>query len=220
MIRCEGVRFDYPDGTRALDALDLEIAAGERVAITGRNGSGKSTLVRLWNGLLQPTEGRVLIDGRSTEGRRVADLARTIGLVFQDPDTQLFRATCRAEVEFGPRNLGLAGAALDEAVTQALDAVGLGDASGTNPFDLGRAARKRLALASVLAMGTPVVVIDEPTPGQDERGLAILHDIVERLASDGRTVVAISHDARFISETFERVVTLEAGRVVADGPPS
>ena len=220
MIRCEGLTFDYPDGTPALDGLDLEIRAGERVAITGRNGSGKSTLVRHWNGLLRPIAGRVLVDGTPTDRRRVARLARTVGLVFQDPGSQLFGRTCRAEVAFGARNVGLRGVALESAVDQALGAVGLAEAAATNPYDLGLAGRKLLAVASVLAMGTPVVVIDEPTPGQDARGLAHLRKVVANLASEGRTVVAISHDRRFITESFERVVVLDAGRVVADGSPA
>jgi energy-coupling factor transport system ATP-binding protein len=220
VIRCAGVSFAYPDGTRALDGVDLEIAAGSRVAIIGRNGSGKSTLARLWNGLLRPTAGEVLIEGRPTAGRRVAELARVVGLVFQDPGTQIFNATCRAEVAFGARNAGLRGADLDTAVAAALDVVDLGEAAATNPYDLGRPARKRLAVGSVLAMRTPIVVLDEPTAGQDARGLATLQRVVATLASEGRTVVAISHDARFIADAFERVVHLEAGRVVADGPAS
>jgi len=217
VIRCEGVSFSFPDGTTALNGLDLEIDAGERVAITGRNGSGKSTLVRHWIGLLRPTAGRVHIDGRPTEGRRVADLARTVGISFQDPGSQLFARTCRDEVAFGARNVGLRGALLDSAVDTALAAVGLTGRAVENPYDLGLAQRKLLAIASVLAMGTPVVVLDEPTPGQDADGHARLREIVANLASEGRTVVAISHDRGFIADAFERVVVLDAGRVLADG---
>jgi energy-coupling factor transporter ATP-binding protein EcfA2 len=219
MIRCEGLTFAYADGTRALDGLDLEIRAGERVAITGRNGSGKSTLARHWNGLLRPSAGRVLIDGAPTARRRVAELARIVGLAFQDPGLQIFSRTCRAEVAFGPRNLGLRGAQLDDAVGGALAAVGLGDAGATNPYDLGPARRKLLAIAAVLAMQTPVVVLDEPTTGQDARGLARLREVVANLAAEGRTVVAITHDRRFITDSFPRAVVLDAGRVIADGAP-
>ncbi|HTK45593.1 MAG TPA: ABC transporter ATP-binding protein [Patescibacteria group bacterium] len=219
MIRCEGLGFTYPDGTRALDGIDLEIRAGERVAIIGQNGSGKSTLVRLWNGLLRPTEGRVVVDGRPTQGRRVAELARVVGLAFQDPDRQIFAARCRTEVAFGARNVGLRGARLEAAIDGALRAVGLEAAGNDNPYDLGYSRRKLLSLASILAMGTPVVVLDEPTTGQDARGVARVRGIVDQLGAEARTVVAISHDIEFVAETFERVVVMGAGRVLLDGTP-
>lgn len=220
MIRCEGLAFTYPDGTPALDGIDLTIGAGERVAIVGRNGSGKSTLLRLWNGLLRPTAGRVLVDGRATDGRRVAELARTVAMTFQDPDRQLFSGTCRREVAFGARNVGMRGGELDAAVNTALAAVGLEDRAATNPYDLGGSRRRLLAIACVLAMRTPVVVLDEPTMGLDTSEIARVAGIVASLAAEGRTVVAISHDSRFIVGSFERVVRLDAGRVAADGPPA
>ena len=216
MIRCESLVFEYPDGTRALDGLDLSIEVGERLAIVGRNGSGKSTLIRHWNGLLRPSSGRVLIDAAPTGERRVAELARLVGMTFQDPDRQLFARTCRQEVAFGARNAGLRGGALDHAVDDALDAVGLSDRATSNPYDLGSSARRLLAIASVLSMGTPVVVLDEPTMGLDGRQIARVERIVAELAAAGRTVVAISHDARFVAGSFDRVVRLEAGKVVAD----
>jgi energy-coupling factor transport system ATP-binding protein len=218
VIRCEGLAFTYPDGTPALDGIDLSIDAGERVAIVGRNGSGKSTLVRLWNGLLRPSAGRLLVDDRPTDGRRVAELARTVGMTFQDPDRQLFSSTCRREVAFGARNVGLRGDELDSAVDAALAAVGLEDRSGANPYDLGGSRRRLLALACVLAMRTKVLVLDEPTMGLDTGEIARVAGIVQSLAAEGRTVVAISHDARFVAGSFERVIRLEAGRVAADGP--
>lgn len=220
MIRCQGLVFEYPDGTRALDGLDLSIEAGERVAITGRNGSGKSTLVRHWNGLLRPSAGQVLVDGVPAAGRRVADLARIVGLTFQDPDRQLFAGTCRREVEFGARNVGLRSAELDDAVEQALTALGLEDGAAENPYDLGPSRRRLLAIASVLAMRTPVVVLDEPTMGLDAREIARVEGVIAELAAAGRTVVAISHDARFVAGSFERVIRLDVGRIVADDPPS
>jgi energy-coupling factor transporter ATP-binding protein EcfA2 len=218
MIRCEGLAHAYPDGTRALDGIDLEIEAGERVALVGRNGSGKSTLVRHWNGLLRPTAGRVHIDGTSTEGRRVAELARIVSLTFQDPDQQLFARTCRSEVAFGAHNVGLRGDALQRAVESALYACGLADRAGENPHDLGPSRRRLLGVAAVLAMGTPVVVLDEPTMGLDGREVGRLQAVVASLAAEGRTVVAVSHDARFVAESFARVVRLDGGRVVSDGP--
>jgi energy-coupling factor transporter ATP-binding protein EcfA2 len=218
-LRCEGLVHVYPGGARALDGLDLEIPAGQRVAIIGQNGSGKSTLVLHWNGLLRPTEGRVLVGGQPTEDRRVAQLARVVGLAFQDPDRQIFAGRIRTEVEFGARNVGLRGRALDDAVDEALELVGLASLASANPYDLGYSRRKLLALASIIVMATPVVVLDEPTTGQDARGVARIRAIVARLAEAGRTVVTISHDMRFVAETFERVVVLGAGRVLLDGPP-
>jgi energy-coupling factor transport system ATP-binding protein len=218
-IDVEGVVFDYPDGTRALAGVDLAIQAGQRVAIVGQNGSGKSTLVRQFNGLLRPTEGRVRLDGADTAGRHVAKLARTVGLLFQNPDRQIFAGSVRAEVAFGPRNLGRRGEALDRAIRAALAAVGLDATPEAHPYDLGYSRRKLLALASILAMETPVVVLDEPTTGQDARGVARVQAIVAALGAEGRTVVAISHDMRFVAESFERVVVMRAGQVILDGTP-
>jgi energy-coupling factor transport system ATP-binding protein len=220
IVRVEGLVHVYPGGTRALDGVDLAIGRGERVAIVGQNGSGKSTLVRHLNGLLRPTEGRVLVDGKDAAGQRVAHLAATVGLAFQDPDRQIFAGKVRAEVAFGPRNLGLTGAALAAAIDGALAATGLDGDGEANPYDLGYSRRKLLALASILAMGTPVVVLDEPTTGQDARGVARIHRIVEELAGAGRTVIAISHDMRFVAEAFERVVVMRDGRVILDGRPA
>jgi energy-coupling factor transport system ATP-binding protein len=219
-LETEGLVHVYPGGTRALDGVDLVIRRGERVAIVGQNGSGKTTLVRHFNGLLRPTGGRVLVDGADAAERRVAALSRSVGLAFQDPDRQIFAGKVRREVEFGPRNLGLAGGDLERAVDDALTATGLDGEAQTNPYDLGYSRRKLLALASILAMGTPVVVLDEPTTGQDARGVERIRAIVGGLAADSRTIVAISHDMRFVAETFDRVVVMRDGRIVLDGPPS
>ena len=220
-VALEGLVHVYTDGgVRAVDGIDLVIGAGERVAIVGQNGSGKTTLVRHLNGLLRPTEGRVLLDGVDVRRSSVAQLARSVGLVFQDPDRQIFAGSVRGEVEFGPRNLGLAGARLRAAVDGALAAVGLEEEARTNPYDLGGARRKLLALASVLAMRTPVLVLDEPTTGQDERGVARVRSVIDDARADGRTVVAISHDMRFVAEQFDRVIVLRAGRVLLDGTPA
>ena len=219
-IAVESVVFVYPDGTRAIDGVDLRIGPGERVAIVGQNGSGKSTLVRQLNGLLRPTEGRVLVDGVDATRFHVAQLAAKVGLAFQNPDRQIFAGRVRAEVAFGPRNLGVRGADLDRAVDEALDAVGLGDMADHNPYDLGFSRRKLLAIASILAMATPVVILDEPTTGQDARGVARVRTIIERLSDEARTVITISHDMRFVAETSRRVVVMRAGRIVLDGTPA
>jgi len=219
IIEVSDLVFVYLSGVRALDGIDLQIMAGERLAIIGQNGSGKSTLVRHFVGLLRATSGEVRI-GRQPVGRRhVAELARTVAIAFQNPDRQIFAARVRDEVAFGPRNLGLRGAALDERVSAALSAVGLETRSGANPYDLGYSQRKLLALASVLAMEAPMVVLDEPTTGQDARGVRRVETIVGKLSAAGTTVVVISHDMRFVAEAAARVVVMRAGRIVDDGPP-
>jgi len=216
-----GLVHVYREGAvRALDGVDLRIGTGERVALIGQNGSGKTTLVRHMNGLLRPTEGRVTIDGVDATTMTVAQLAARVGLVFQDPDRQVFSGTVRAEVEFGPRNLGRRGAELAAAVDAAIEAVGLAGEERTNPYDLGQSRRKLLALASVLAMRTPVLVLDEPTTGQDARGVDRVRAVVTSASDEGRTVIAISHDMRFVAEAFERVVVMRGGRVVLDGSPA
>jgi len=215
--RCRGLTYVYPGGVRALDGVDLFIAGGQTVAIVGQNGSGKTTLVRHFNGLLRPTEGQVQVGELDTRTTPTARLARVVGLAFQDPDRQIFARSVQAEASFGARNLGLEGEALTRAVETSLSAVSLSGEKGTNPYDLGYSRRKLLTIASVLAMGTPVVVLDEPTTGQDARGVRRVQRLVAQLAGEGRTVIAVSHDLRFVAESFERVVVMREGRIVLDG---
>ena len=218
-VAVEELVHTYSGGVRALDGVTLRVEAGESVALVGQNGSGKTTLVRHLNGLLRPTSGRVLVGGTDASGRRVAELASQVGLVFQEPDRQIFAGSVRGEVEFGPRNIGLRGEALEKAVQDALSAVGLAGEEATNPYDLGASRRKLLAVASVLAMGTPVLVLDEPTTGQDRVGVARIRQVVADARAAGRTVIAASHDLRFVADVFDRVVVLRAGRVVLDAAP-
>lgn len=215
----EGLRFSYPDGTAALDGIDLTISSGERCVIVGQNGSGKSTLVRHLVGLLRPTEGRILIDGADIRRLPVARLARSVGLAFQDPDQQIFSGRVRTEVEFGPRNMGMTEEDRAAAVAEALEAVGLTGQADTNPYDLGYSRRKLLGIAAVLAMRTPVVILDEPTTGQDVFGQDRVQAIIQSLPRHGRTVIAVTHDMRFAAEAFARVVVMRSGRVILDGPP-
>ncbi len=217
-LATQGLGFVYPDGTRALSNVSFDVAPGERVAIIGQNGSGKSTLVRHFNGLLRATEGDVLIGGRAVGSTHVADLARLVGISFQNPDRQIFSANVRAEVAFGPRNVGLRGAELERRVKAALAQVGLDQFAKSNPYDLGFSERKLLALASVIAMGTPAIVLDEPTTGQDANGVERVKGIVAELSAEGHTVIAVSHDMSFVAEAFERVLVMRDGQVIIDGP--
>jgi energy-coupling factor transporter ATP-binding protein EcfA2 len=219
-VRLEHVVHDHPPAVRALDGVDLSIGAGEAVAIVGHNGCGKSTLARLLVGLERPTRGRVLLDGRDTRPMRVAQLAARVGLCLQDPGEQVFSSTVAAEVAFGPRSLGRSPAEVRRAVSRALAWTSLEDATAQNPFDLGAARRRLLALAAVLAMETPVVVLDEPTGGLDARAVERVETILAALRGERRTLVLISHDLRLVADHASRVVVLREGRVTADGSPA
>ena len=205
MIVLESVSHRYPEGTLGLDDVSLAIATGETVAIMGPTGSGKSTLIRHLNGLLRPTAGRVLLAGKDVRGLRVAQLARRVGIAFQEPDRQLFCRSVRAEVAFG------AASAAD--VDDALGLTGLREVQERHPYDLGYSRRKLVAIAAVLAMRTPVVVLDEPTTGQDRAGVDRLAAVMDRLRAEGRTLVVVSHDPAFVRRTCDRTVRMAAGRI-------
>ena len=209
----------YPTGVEAVRGVSLTIAPGEAVAILGQNGSGKTTLVKHLNGLLRPNRGEVRIDGASTDDRSVADLARTVGFVFQNPDDQLFERSVSREVSFGPRNLGLPASDVTRLVAGSLAAVGLEADAATNPYDLDLSRRKLVALAGILAMDPAVLVLDEPTTGQDADGVERVGAIVAAFRAAGRSIVAITHDMEFAAANFGRIVVMRAGEVVADGPP-
>lgn len=213
----EDVSFSYPSGVRALHGISLEIKSGESLAILGENGAGKTTLARHINGLLKPSHGRVIVGDRNTDEYSVANLARQVGYVFQNPDNQLFERTVWAEVAFGPRNLGRPQEQVKEEVERALRKVSLEDKSDFHPYDLHPSERKIVALAAILAMETPILIMDEPTTGQDERGILKISQIIEDLKREGRTVIAISHDVDFCAEHFHRVILLSEGEVIGDG---
>jgi energy-coupling factor transport system ATP-binding protein len=209
--------FRYPTGVLALDRVSLAIGSGEAVALIGENGAGKTTLAKLLNGLLRPTMGSVLVDERDTREHTPAQLSRFVGFVFQNPDDQLFARTVREEVAFGPRNQRLPDAEVQARVESALDDVELRAAADRHPYDLTSPERKLVALAAALAMQTPALILDEPTIGQDARGVERLGGLVDRLHAEGRTLVTITHDLDFCLEHFERVVVLAGGRILADG---
>jgi energy-coupling factor transport system ATP-binding protein len=217
-IEIKDLSFIYPSGVHALRGVSLLIEAGEQVAIVGQNGAGKTTLVKHLNGLLTPTEGDVLIGGWNTRAYSISKLAARVGYVFQNPDEQLFNRRVEDEVSFGPRNLGYADEKVRDLVDHSLAATGLTDQRETNPYDLSPTWRKMVALASVISMDTPIVILDEPTTGQDAVGAARIAQVVAALRSAGKTVVIITHDIDFCAENFERVVALSEGQVLLDGP--
>jgi energy-coupling factor transport system ATP-binding protein len=214
-----GVSHAYRDQAVAIHDIDLRIEPGERIAIVGRNGSGKTTLVKHLVGLLRPATGEVRLDGAPIADAPIAQLAATVGFVFQHPDDQLFERTIEREVRFGPRNLGIDAATTDRLVEVALGATGLAERRAMNPYDLGLAGRKLVALASVLAMDPAVLVLDEPTLGQDAEGVERIRTLTRALADAGRSVVAVTHDLALAATGFDRVVVLGDGTIIDDGPP-
>ncbi|WP_149359739.1 ABC transporter ATP-binding protein [Lolliginicoccus suaedae] len=217
-IELERVIVDRGGSAPALDRVSLVIPASNRVAIVGRNGAGKSTLAALLNGAILPASGTVRVGGLDTRDAPVHRLAQRVGIVLQDPDAQLFAHTVLDEVSFGPRSCGFHDAS--DRVAEALEVVGLAGQERAHPHDLGRAGRLMLALACVLAMRPPVVVLDEPTVGLDAADLARLGMVLGVLREQRRTVVLITHDVDFAVEQCDRLVLLHQGQVVADRPVS
>jgi energy-coupling factor transporter ATP-binding protein EcfA2 len=218
-LEVDDVAYRYPSGVEAVSGVSLRFEPGQAVAILGQNGSGKTTLVKHLNGLLRPDAGEVRIDGRSTAGDRVDQLAAIVGFVFQNPDDQLFERSVEREVGFGPRNLGFDAALTGRLVEMAMSATGLTGDRATNPYDLDLSRRKLVALASVLAMDPAVLVLDEPTTGQDPEGIQRIAAVARAWRDAGRTVIAITHDMEFAAANFDRVVLMRSGQIIADGPP-
>lgn len=217
-IEVQDLHFTYPGGVEALNGISLTIDRSEQVALIGQNGSGKTTLVRHFNGLLRPTRGRVLIGDWDTTERTVAGLAARVGYVFQNPDEQLFCKTVRDEITFGPKNLGYAADRTEGLVEDAMELTELVDEKDTNPYDLSPTWRKMVAIASVIAMDTPIVVFDEPTTGQDAASVQRIAGVVAALRERGKTVLTITHDIDFCAENFDRIIALSQGAVLLDGP--
>ncbi|MEX0788313.1 MAG: ABC transporter ATP-binding protein [Anaerolineales bacterium] len=217
-LSVEGVSFAYPNGAQALQDVSLQIPAGQQVAWIGANGAGKSTLARLANGLLRPLLGRVQVGDWDTREHRVSELAHRVGHVFQNPDEQLFARTLREEVAFGPRNLGRSPAVVNAAVMEALAALDLSDLAEVNPYDLPPARRKDLGLAAILAMQPPIVILDEPTTGQDAEGLERLGRVLRQARTRSQTMITITHDMEFCSEYADRLAVFSEGKILIEGP--
>ncbi len=188
------------------------------VGIIGRNGSGKTTLVKHMNGLLKPASGRMLVNGEPTGDKEPSELAATVGLVFQNPDDQIFSTRVYDEVAFGPRNMGCSETEIKSRVQEVLELVHLDKYQELHPYDLTITERKLLCLASILAIRPSVIVLDEPTTAQDQMGVRQLGQIVSALLASGKTVVTITHDMDFVAEFFDRTVVMRQGEVILDGP--
>ena len=218
-IEVADVRFRYAASSpEVLHGVSLRIEQGEYLALIGQNGGGKTTLAKHFNGLLKPVTGLVRTMGADTRTASVAQLARTVGYVYQNPDHQIFAQKVRTEVAFGPSNLKLRPEEIERRVDDALRLVGLQEYADDFAFSLGRGLRQKLAVASVLAMGPPVLVVDEPTTGLDLQGSRSILDLLGAWNADGRTIVVVTHDLALVAERVPRTVVIADGRIVADGP--
>jgi energy-coupling factor transport system ATP-binding protein len=219
-IRVQGARFVYPTGNVvALDGVDLTIEHGEIVGIIGQNGSGKTTLTKLFNGLLKPTSGSVVVDGVDTAERTVQEMARHVGYVFQNPNHQLFARTVADELQFGPRNIGVPEDEIAERVANAVEFFGLQDVVDEHPYRVSFPIRKLVGIASIVTMRPSILILDEPSTGQDHQTTHIINDLMRRLREDGTTVVCVSHDMPLLADVVERVVVMRDTRIIADASP-
>lgn len=216
IVAADKLSFSYPDGTVALRSVSFTIHHGESVAIIGANGAGKSTLLQQLNGTLTPTTGQVRIGDVPVTTASLHDVRRSVGMVFQQPDDQLFMPTVYDDVAFGPLNMGITGSRLELQVCQALDAVSARHLATKPPYRLSAGEKKRVAIATVLAMDPAVLVMDEPTAGLDPYAR---REIMQLLAAFDHTRIITSHDLDMVAEVCSRVVVLHEGEIRADGAP-
>jgi len=216
IVSADQLSFSYPDGTVALRSVSFVIYPGESVGVIGANGAGKSTLLQQLNGVLSPTSGQVQIGDIPVTSATLQEVRRSVGMVFQQPDDQLFMPTVYDDVAFGPLNLGITGQALEQCVFQALDAVSARHLAVKPPYRLSAGEKKRVAIATVLAMHSSVLVMDEPTAGLDPCGR---REIMQLLSAFDQTRIITSHDLDMVAQVCSRVLLLHEGEIRADGAP-
>ena len=214
-IQVKNLHFAYEDNEEILKGIDVTFDH-RSTAIIGQNGAGKTTFVKLLKGLLKPIDGEIVINGMNTRDTTVASLAKHIGLVFQNPNDQIFKNKVMDEVLFGSLNIGQTPEKANEMAIDALKMVGLYEKADENPYDLSLSERKLISIASIIAMDTEIVIFDEPTIAQDYVGKEKVKHIIEDLSSKGKLVLTITHDMDFVAETFERTIVLAKGKVLLD----
>jgi energy-coupling factor transport system ATP-binding protein len=219
VIETNDLSFLYKKEKHALQNVNLKIHEGEFVALIGKNGAGKTTFAKHLNGLLRPSSGRILINGKDITPLSTSKLSREVGYVFQNPDHQIFSATVWDEIEFGLKNMNLDEAEKEKRINSVLEFVGLEDCRNRHPFTLGKGERQKLAVATILAMEPNILVIDEPTTGQDWNGTKRMMEMMEKLHQKGHTILAITHNMRLAAEYADRIIVFSKGKVVLDGSP-
>ena len=218
-LSIKNLSYTYPDGTHALKNVSMEILKGQKVAIMGPNGAGKSTLFSHFNGLTEPKSGYLEIDGKKMEydKKTLLEIRQKVGIVFQDPNDQLFAPTVKEDVAFGPMNLGLSYEEVEKRVDEALTLVGMEKFKDKTPHHLSGGQQKRVAIAGIIAMKPEIMILDEPTAGLDPQGVDKVLDILNNLNKEGMTIVISSHDIEMVNGFAEKIFVLNEGEILASG---
>jgi energy-coupling factor transporter ATP-binding protein EcfA2 len=217
-IEVKDLTFNYPSSKRnILNKVNVTINQGDFIAIIGQNGAGKTTLTKHFNGLHLPVDGQVIINGKSTKQMKTNEIIQFVGYCYQNPDHQLFCRTVYDEVAFGPKNLGFSQKILKERVTEALEVTQLADKRDEYPFVLGRGERQRLAIASVISMGSPILIVDEPTTGLDTRGKEHIMNFLIKWNQKGHTVLVVTHDIEMVAKYVPQTIVMANGEIIANG---
>ena len=216
-LEFKNITFSYPNGYKAINDLSLTIDSGEKVAIVGQNGAGKSTFAKLMNGLLRPSSGEILLDGKSTKDMTTAQISRRVGYVFQNPNDQIFNSTVYDEVAFSLRALKVEEDELDRRVRKACEICELSELLDDHPYDLPFSTRKFITIAITIANNCDVFIFDEPTAGQDAYSISCLKRVIDHLYRLNKTIITITHDMEFVVENFDRVIVMSNKEIIMDG---
>ena len=218
-LQTKDLSFTYPDGTQALKNVNITIEKGEKIAIMGPNGAGKSTLFSHFNGLTEPTSGHVEIDGKKIVFQRdeLLKVRQKVGIVFQDPNDQLFAPTVREDVAFGPMNLGLEYDEVKNRISEALEMVGMDGFEDKTPHHLSGGQQKRVAIAGIVAMRPEIMILDEPTAGLDPEGVDKVLDILNKLNKEGISIIISSHDIEMVNQFADKIYVLYNGEIIDYG---
>ncbi len=217
LVEVKNVSFTYPNGFVAVDGVSFNLEKGENIAIVGQNGAGKTTTVKMLNGLTKPTSGDIIVDGKNTRDYTTAQIARTVGYVFQNPDDQIFNNSVYKEIEYGLKRMKLSREERERRIMDAASLTGMEKFLDQNPYDFPLSVRKFVTIASVIASGCEVLIFDEPTAGQDLDGLERLSRLIKELTARGKALITITHDMEFVAENFERLIIMCNKKIVADG---
>ncbi|MHC1604469.1 MAG: energy-coupling factor ABC transporter ATP-binding protein [Candidatus Methanofastidiosia archaeon] len=218
LIEVHDVSYKYEEAKNfAIENICLFVKKGECIAIVGENGSGKTTLVKHINGLLKPTSGRVIISGKDTKKRTIAELAKKVGYVFQNPDHMIFADTVKEEIAFGPINLGFSKEYVEDKIDEVLKLTRLENYRDNHPMSLSGGEKQRLALASIIVSEPDILILDEPTTGLDYNSIKSMVKLLRKLKKEEKTIILVTHEMNLVTKFSERVILLKNGRIIADG---